>query len=120
MPKFLLWSPRPRSLHARWTKESQDLYASWRPPWGRMNEEEGEEEVEVSCTDLRSMITGEDSVRIAARYGLEVLMPYELKRSHHPPEGYVTVSKSYLKFGVKFPLHLFFLEILRHFGLTVS
>ena len=36
-----------------------------------------------------------------------------------PSEGYVIVSESYLKFGVKFPLHSFFIEILQHFGLIV-
>ena len=46
-------------------------------------------------------------------------MPYKLERSHHPLEGYITVSESYLKFGVRFPLHSFFIEILWHFGLTV-
>ena len=46
-------------------------------------------------------------------------MPYELERPHHPLEGYVTLSKTYLKFGVRFPLHYFFMEVLKYFGLTV-
>ena len=85
----------------------------------RVNEEEGEEEVVVNYTNLRSTITGEDSVQIATCYSLEVLMPYELERLHHPSEGYVTLSKTYLKFWVRFPLHPFFMEVLKYFGLTV-
>ena len=86
---------------------------------GRVSEEEEEDEVVVSCANLRSMIIGEDSVRIAARYDLEVEMPWELERPHHPPEGYVTLSETYLKFEVRFPLHLFFVEFLKYFGLTM-
>ena len=29
------------------------------------------------------------------------------------------MSESYLKFGVRFPLHPFFIEVLKYFGLTV-
>ena len=85
---------------------------------GRICEEE-EYEVGVSCADPRSVITGEDSVRIAACYGLKVVMPCELERPHHLSEGYVTLSETYLKFGVKFPLHPFFVEVLKYFGLIV-
>ena len=46
-------------------------------------------------------------------------MPYELERSHHPSDGYVTVSETYLKFRVRFPLHPFFIEVLEYFGLSV-
>ena len=66
-----------------------------------------EEEVAVSYADLQSMLSMEDSVRMVARYDLEVLMPYELEGPRHPPAGYVTLSETYLKFGVRFPLHLF-------------
>ena len=58
-------------------------------------------------------------MQIAARYGLEVVMPCELERAHHAPEGYVTLSETYLKFEVRFPLHPFFVEVLKYFGLTV-
>ena len=68
-------------------------------------EEEKEEEVEVSCANLKSTIIGEDEQRIVGRYNLEVVMAYELERLHCPPAGYVAVSEAYLKFGVKFPLH---------------
>ena len=33
--------------------------------------------------------------------------------------GYVTISKAYLRFLVRSPLHHFFVEVLKHFGLTV-
>ena len=46
-------------------------------------------------------------------------MPCELERLHHPPEGFITLSKTYLKFGVSFPLHPFFVEVLKYFGLTM-
>ena len=85
---------------------------------GCVNEEE-EDEVVVSCADLRSTIIGEDSMRTAARYGLKVVMPYELERAHHPSEGYVTLLETYLKFRMSFPLHPFFVDVLKHFGLTV-
>ena len=65
------------------------------------------------------MIKEEDAQRIVSLYNLKVVTPYELERLHHPSEGYVIVSESYLKFGVRFPLHSFFIEILRHFGLIV-
>ena len=48
-----------------------------------------------------------------------MVMPCELERPHHPLEGYVTLSETYLKFGVRFPLHPFFVEVLKYFGLTV-
>ena len=74
---------------------------------GRINEEEEEDKVAVSCEDLQSMLSAEDSVRITTRYDLKVLMPYELERLHHPADGYVTLSETYLKFRVRFPLHPF-------------
>ena len=58
-------------------------------------------------------------MRIARQYGLDVVAPYELERPHTPPDGYMTVSESYLKFGVRFPLHPFFVKVLKYFGLTL-
>ena len=69
--------------------------------------------------DLRSTITMAESKCIAARYSLKVVIPYEVERPHHPSDGYVTMSETYLKFRVRFPLHWFFIEILKYFGLTV-
>ena len=48
-----------------------------------------------------------------------MVAPYELERPHTPPDGYVTLSKLYLKFGVRFSLHPFFVEVFEYFGLTV-
>ena len=58
-------------------------------------------------------------MRIARQYDLEVVAPYELERQHTPPNSYVTLSELYLKFGVRFPLHPFFVKALEYFGLTV-
>ena len=86
---------------------------------GRINEEEKDDEVAVNYEDFQSMLFVEDLIRIAARYNLEVLMPYELEWLHHPTDGYVTLSETYLKFGVRFPLHPFFVDVLKYLGLTV-
>ena len=83
-----------------------------------MSEEE-EEEVEVSCADLKSTITGEDEQRIVGRYNLEVVTPYELERLHCPLAGYVIVLEAHLKFRVRFLLHPFFVGVLKNFGLTM-
>ena len=80
--------------------------------------EEEKDEVAVSCEDFQFAFTVKDSVRIARQYDLEVVTPYELERPHHPPDSYVTVSETYLKFRVRFLLHPFFVEVLEYFGLT--
>ena len=48
-----------------------------------------------------------------------MVAPNDLERPHTPPDGYVTLSELYLKFGVRFPLHPFFVEVLKYFGLIV-
>ena len=85
---------------------------------GRQSEEE-EEEITVNYGDLQSSLTSKDCTRIAQEYGLEVVAPNDPERLHTPPDGYVTLSELYLKFGVRFPLHPFFVEVLKYFGLTV-
>ena len=75
--------------------------------------------VEVSCTDDILSITLEDANRLAGRYRLGVQMPSQRCRAHMPPRGYVTVSESFLKFGVQFSLNQFFKDVLRYYGLTV-
>ena len=45
----------------------------------RISEEKEDGEVAISYVDLKSTITGEDSVQIASHYGLEVVMPCELE-----------------------------------------
>ena len=61
----------------------------------------------------------EDCTRIAQEYSLEVVVPDDMERPHTPLDGYVTLSKRYLQFGVRFPLHPFFVQVLEYFGLTV-
>ena len=80
---------------------------------------EEKEEVVVSYEDLRSSLTPGDCTQIARQYGLKVVTPYELERPHTPLDNYVTLSELYLKFGVRFPLHPFFVKVLQYFGLTV-
>ena len=48
-----------------------------------------------------------------------MVAPDDLERLHTPSEGYVTLSELYLKFGVRFLLHPFFVEVLKYFGLTI-
>ena len=50
---------------------------------------------------------------------MEVQMPSEQCRAHQPPRGYVTVSKSFLKFGVRFSLNQFFRDVIYYYGLIV-
>ena len=82
-------------------------------------DEEEDKDVAASCEDIQSSLTPEDCTWITRQFGLEVLVPYELERLHTPLDGYVTFSELYLKFGVQFPLHPFFVEVLQYFGLTV-
>ena len=46
-------------------------------------------------------------------------MPSEQCRAHLPPKGYVKVSKSLLKFGVRFLLNRFFRDVLRYYFLIM-
>ena len=85
----------------------------------RTDREAAELELEVSCGDLVSQITSEECKWIAQTYGLYVTEPVDLERAHTPPTGDVTLSEMYLRFGVRFPLNLFFITVLRYFGLTV-
>ena len=85
---------------------------------GRQREEQVEE-ITVSCGDLQSSLTPEDCTRIAREYSLEVVKPDNMERPHTPLDGYVTLSERYLQFGVRFPLHPFFVEVLEYFGVTV-
>ena len=58
-------------------------------------------------------------MRITRQYDLEVVAPYDLERLHTPLDGYVTMSETYLKFGVRFPLNPFFVKVLKYLGLTL-
>ena len=85
---------------------------------GRQSEEE-EEGVAVSYGDLQSLLTSKDCTRIAREYGPEVVSPDDVERSYTPSDGYVTLFELYLKFRVRFPLHPFFVEVLRYYRLTI-
>ena len=72
-----------------------------------------------SCVDLISTISLREANKIAPLYGVEVGFPQQTERAHNPPPGHVTVSETFLKFGVRFPLHPYFVKILNHYNLTV-
>ena len=78
-----------------------------------------EEETAVSYGDLESSITPVECTWIVREYGLVVIEPTDLERSHIPPVGHVTLSDCYLQFGVRFPLNPFFVKVLRYFSLIV-
>ena len=78
---------------------------------GRQVDDEAEE-VAVNCGNLESLITSKECTLIARMYGLQVIEPTDLERPYIPSIGHVTLSESYLQFGVRFPLNLFFVEVL--------
>ena len=53
------------------------------------------------------------------KYGVEVTFPPQTGRAHKPSTGHVTVSETFLKFGVRFPLHPYFVRLLNHYNLIV-
>ena len=72
-----------------------------------------------SCVDLISTISLREADKISRKYGVEVGFPQETGRPYNPPAGHVTVSETFLKFGVRFPLHPYFVRILNYHNLTV-
>ena len=91
----LLFFPGQASHH------DDDAERSLRPVGGQDDvEATSSDRVEVSCVDDISSIILEDTNSLVARYRHEVLMPSEQCRAHLPLKGYVTVSESFLKFGV--------------------
>ena len=66
-----------------------------------------------------SQVTGEECAKIARLYGLNKSEPTDLERAHTPLEGHVMLSETNLRFRVGFPLNLFFVAVLKHYGLTV-
>ena len=48
-----------------------------------------------------------------------IIVLQELDKVHKPPRRHVTALETFLKFGVRFPMHRFFRDILRFYGLTV-
>ena len=123
-------SPSPSSLEDRqspeisWTESSQHGSASE----GRKVTEEGErgdkeasslDHGQWSYVDLVFTLTFCDACTIASRYDMEVALPQERGRAHRPPTGHVTTSEVFLKFGVRYPLHLYFRSILNYYNLTM-
>ena len=52
-------------------------------------------------------------------YSVKVGFLQETGRPHNPHAGHVIVLKTFLNFGVRFPLHPYFVRILNHYNLTV-
>ena len=113
-----------QSPEISWTESSQNNSASQ----GREVTEEGEHDNEEassleheqwSYADLISMISLRKANRIASKYGVEVAFLQQRGRVHKPLTGHVTISETFLKFGVWFPLHPYFRRILNHYNLTV-
>ena len=107
-----------------WIESSGDHPASqeWEFATGRGQDDEEASSLgreQWSCVDLISTISMREASRISKKYGVEVGFPEETGRPHNPHAGQETVSKTFLKFGVRFPLHPYFAEILIHFNLTV-
>ena len=65
-------------------------------------------QVEWSCAHSTLTLIGQEVRRLVEHYKIEVMIPPELCRVHKPPRGYVTTSKMFLKFGVRFLLRQFF------------
>ena len=113
-----------QSLQVSWTKSSQKSPASQRLKVA-IRREQGNEEASYSCheqwscADLISMISLHKASKIATKYGIDVEFPKETGRPHNPPPSHVKVSEIFLKFGVQFPLHPYFVRILNHHNLTV-
>ena len=128
-------SPSPSSLEGRqtpefsWTKSFQRDSAfrqeevaeeSSRPKGERGDSDlSSSDQVEWSCTHSTSTLTVLDALKLADKYGVVLTVPQEVDRAYKPPRGHVMTSKTFLKFGVCFPLHRFFRDIFRFYRLMV-
>ena len=83
------------------------------------NEASSSDQAEWSYTHSISILTILDAHRLVDHCGMVITIPQELDRVHKPSRGHVTASKTFLKFGLRFPLHRFFRDILRFYRLTV-
>ena len=113
-----------QSPEVSWTESSQDSSASQRHEvaegGGQGNggaRSSGRNQ--WSCVDLISTISLREAIRIAVKYDVEVAFPQQTRRRHNPPSGHVMVLETFLKFGVRFPLHPYFVRILNHYNLIV-
>ena len=113
-----------RSPVFSWTESSRNNSTSQRlsvvTRGGQGNEEMSSSGRERwSCVDLISTISLREADKISRMYSVEVGFPQETGRLHNPPVGHVTVSETFLKFGIRFPLHPYFIRILNYQNLTV-
>ena len=107
-----------------WTESSQDSSASQRHEVAEEGEQGNGEasssgHEQWSCADLISTISLREATKIATKYGVEVTFPQQIGRAHKPLTGHVMVLETFLKFGVRFPLHSYFIRLLNHYNLTV-
>ena len=104
-----------QSLKVLWTESSQNISTSQRHEVV-IGGEQGNGGASSSrcerwsCGDLISTISLREADKIMSLYGVEVGFPQQTGRAHNPPPGYVTVSETFLKFGVRFPLHHYFVR----------
>ena len=116
----ILWVIRALS----WTKSFENNLTSQRHEVATRGKQGNEEASSSgrerwSCVDLVSTISLRQASKISTKYSVEVGFPQESGRPHNPPAGHVTVSETFLKFGVRFPLYPYFVRILNHYNLTV-
>ena len=88
-----------------WTESSQDSLASQRHEAAKGGSQgnggaSSSGRDQWSCVDLISTISLREATRIAAKYDVKVAFPQQTRRAHNPPSGHVTVSETFLKFGV--------------------
>ena len=123
-------SPSPSSLEGGQTPEISWMESSQHDSASQEHEvaEEGErgyeeasssDQAEWSCADLVSTFTLRDAHRIATQHCIEVALPQEIMRAYRPPTRHITTSWVFLKFGVRFPIHTCFRNILNYYNLTV-
>ena len=113
-----------QSLIISWTESSEDNLTSQRHEVATRGEQGNEETSSSgrerwSYVDLISTISLRQASKISTKYGIEVEFLQEIGRPLNPPASHVTVLETFLKFGVQFSLHPYFVRILNHDNLTV-
>ena len=93
-----MWLPREGG------QENEEVSSSGRERW--------------SCVDLISTISLREADKISRKYDVEVAFSQETGKLYNPLAGHVTVSETFLKFGIRFPLHPYFIRILKYYNLT--
>ena len=117
-PPEIFWTES--SQHDSTSQGYEVTEESSRPEGKRGGEETSSlDQAEWSCADSASTFTLRDAHRIAAWYDMTMAIPQEMRRMHKPLTGHVMASEVFLMFGVRFPLHLCFRNILNFYNLTV-